>query len=122
MLLQNRNTLRQAALIGKRHKLLQIFIVFQFYIQPQEGAVHLLNALQAFLSPLDCTEKISQEAQVMMKRVPVLLPDHLEVSGLVLLIKLGLKVLADTRLYVRVETDDFSGVKLPIAVQVGNEY
>lgn len=122
MLLQNRNTVVQLALIGKCHQLLQVFSVSQFYVQPQEGAVHLLNALQALLTLPDCPEKISQEAQVMMKCVSVLLPEHLEISALVPPIKLGLKALAETRLHVGVETDDFSGVQLTFAVQVGKEY
>lgn len=112
----------QPALIRKRHKLLQIFSVSQFYVQPQEGAVHLLNALQALLRLPDCSEKISQEVQVMMKCVSVVLPEHLKIPGLPHLIKLGLKVLAKTRLHVRVEADDFSGVQLTCAVRVGNEY
>lgn len=81
------------ASIGKCYKLLQIFGVTQFCIQPQEGAVHLHSALQALLSPADCSEKISQEDQVMMKCVSVLLPEHLEIPALVYFIKLGLKVL-----------------------------
>lgn len=109
----------QLALIGKCHKLLQIFSVSQFYIQPQEGAVHLLIALQALLSTPNCSEKISQEAQVMMKCASVFLPENLKVLALVHLIKPRLKVLAETRLHVGVETDDFSGVQLTFTVQVG---
>lgn len=122
VLLQNRNAVVQPTLIGKVNKLLQIFIVSQFYVQPQEGAVHLLTALQALLRLPDCSEKISQEAQVMMKCVSVLSPEHLEIPALVHLIKPGLKVLAEARQHVRVEPDDFSGVQLTFAAQVGNEY
>ncbi len=122
MLLQNGNTEVQAAFIRRFYKLLQIFCILQFQIQPQEGAVHLHNALQALLHLPDCSEKISQETQVMMKCVYVLSPEHLEIPALVYLIKLGLKVPAETRLHVRVEIEDLSRVQLPFTVQVGNEY
>lgn len=58
----------------------------------------------------------------MIKCVSVVLPEHLKIPGLVRLIKLGLEVLAETRLHVRVDADDFSGVQLTCAVRVGNEY
>lgn len=119
MLLQNRNTVAQRALIRKCRKLLQVFSVSQFYVQPQEGAVHLLTALQASLCPPDSSEKLSQEAQVMMKCAPVLLAEHLEIPALVHLIKLGLKVLAETGLHAGVEPDDFSWVQLTCSVSSG---
>lgn len=122
MLLQNRSTVLQLTPIGKCHKLLQIFSVCQFYVQPEEGAVHLLNAMQALLRFPDCSEKMSQEAQVMMKCVSVLLPQHLQIHALVRLIKPGLKVHTEARPHARVETDDFSGVQLTFAVQVRKEY
>lgn len=122
VLFQEKSTMVQVAPIGKCHKLLQISSVTQFCVQPQEGAVHLHTALQALLSPADCSEKISQEGQVVMKCVSVLSPQHLEVRALVHFIKLGLKVLTDTRLHVREEADDFSGVQLTFTVQVGIGY
>lgn len=120
VLLQNRDTEVQTALTGKSNKLLEFFIIVHFYIQPQEGAVHFLTALQASLCPPFCSEKISQEGQVMMKFVSVLLLEHLEISALVYLIKMRLKVLAET--HIRVEADDFSRVQLTFTVQVGNKY
>ena len=87
VLLQNRNTVVQLALIGGPYNLLQAFQVSQFHIQPQEGAVQLLNAPQALLSSPDSSEKISQEAQVTMKRLLVLLLEHLQVCAFVYLIK-----------------------------------
>ena len=119
VLLQNRDTVAQRALIRKGHKLLQVFTVSQFHVQPQEGAIHLLTALQALLCPPDCSEKLSQEAQVMMKCAPVLSAEHPEIPALVQLIKLGLKVLAETRLHVGVEADDFSWVQLACSVSSG---
>lgn len=98
---------------------MQIFSVSQFCIQPQEGAVHLFIALKALLSTPDCSQKISQEAQVMMKCASVFLPENLKILALVHLIKLRYKVLAETRLHVGVETDDFSGVQLTFTAQVG---
>lgn len=56
----------------------------------------------------------------MMKFVSVLLLEHLEISALVYLIKMRLKVLAET--HIRVEADDFSRVQLTFTVQVGNKY
>lgn len=112
----------QPAHIGRCNKLLQIFTLSQFYVQPQEGAVHLLTALQALLHLPDYSEEVSQEGQVMMKLVPVVLAEHLEIPAPVYLIKLGFKVLAEARLRVRKEADDFSGVQLTGTVQVGNEY
>lgn len=106
----------QAALIGRRYKLLQVPSFSQFCIQPQEGAVHFFTAPQALLRPPDCPEKVSQEEQVMMKCVSVLLPEHLQFPALVCLIKLGFEALAQTRLYVRVKADDFSGVHLTFTV------
>ena len=123
MLLQNRNTVVQPALIRACHKLLQTLSVSQFNIQPQEGAVHLRNAMQALLRASHCSEELSQEGQVMMKCVSVLLPEHLQIPALVPLIKQpGLKAFGETRPRVGVETDDFSGVQLTFTVQVGNEY
>lgn len=112
----------QPAVIGKCQQLLQIFSVSQFCVQPQEGAVHLRSALQVLLCPPDRSEKISQEGQVMMKCVSVLSPEHLKIPALVLMIKPGLKVLTETRLHIRVEVDDFSGVQLTFTVKVSNEY
>lgn len=101
----------EAALIWKRYKLLQIFYVFQLYIQPQEGAIHLLTTHQALLGPPDSAEKISQEGEVMMKCASVLPPEHLEVSAVVYLIGPRLEALAEARLHVRVDVDEFSGVQ-----------
>lgn len=74
MLRQNGNAEVQLAFVGRRNKLLQIFSVSQFYIQTQEGAVNLLDALQALLSASDCPEKRFQEANVTQKQTSVLFP------------------------------------------------
>ena len=112
----------QTALVWKCHKLLQIFSVSKFCVQPQEGAVYLCSAHHVLPRPPDSFEKIPKEGQVMMKCVSVLLPEYLEVPASRDSINLRLKVLAETRLHVRVEADDFSGVQLTFTVQVGNEY
>lgn len=57
-----------------------------------------------------------------MKCVSVLLPKHVEIPALVRLVKLGLEVLAETGLHIRVEANDFSGVQLTFTVQVDDEY
>lgn len=122
VLLQNRNAVVQLTLIGRSHQLLQVLGVSQFHVQPQEGAIHLLTAAQALRSLLDRSEKISQETQVMTKRVSVLPPEHPQIRGLAHLIKPRLEVLAETRLNLGVEADDFSWVQLAFAVPIGGGY
>lgn len=58
----------------------------------------------------------------MMKCVPVVSADHLDVPALVQMIELGLKFLAETRLEVGVEADDFPRVQLTCTVRMGNEH
>lgn len=122
MLLQNRNAVIQLTLIGGSHQLLQVLGVSQFHVQPQEGAVHLLTAALALRSLPDRSEEISQETQVMMKRVSVLPPEQPQIRGLAHLIKPRLEVLAEARLNLGVEADDFSWVQLAFAVQIGGGY
>lgn len=118
MLLQSDNTVVQRAFVGMFHKLLQTFSVAQFYVQPQEGTVHLHSARQALLSPADCSEKFSQEGEVAMKCPSVLPPEHLESPALVYVITLGPKVTTENRLHAREQVDDFPGVQLTFAVHV----
>lgn len=71
---------------------MQIFSVSQFHIQTQEGAVNLLDALQALLRVSDCPEKRFQKANVRQKQTPVVFPAWLEVIALVFGMKMRMKV------------------------------
>lgn len=83
MLRQEGNTEVQLAFVGRRNKLMQIFSVSQFHIQTQEGAINLLDALQALLCVSDCPEKLFQEADVTQKQTSVLFPAGPEIIALV---------------------------------------
>lgn len=123
MLLQHRDAVLQRARVGRLHELPQILSVSQFYVQPQEGAVHLLAAPKALGSLPDRREEISQETQVTAARVCVLAPQRPEsLAGLVLLVESRPEVTAEARANLGVEEDDFSGVQLASTVEFGKEY
>lgn len=114
---QNGNTEVQLAFVGRRNQPLQLFSVSKFHIQPQEGAVNLLDALQALLSVSDCPEKRFQEANVTRKQTSVFFPAWPEIIALVFWMKLRMKVYSKYCLHARVQLDDFSRVQLTFTDQ-----
>lgn len=123
MFLQNRDAVLQRARVGRLHELPQVPSVSQFHVQPQEGAVHLLAALEALRSLPRRHEKISEEAQVTAMRVRVRAPQRPQrLAGLVLLIVPRPEVTAEAGANLGVEEDDFSGVQLASTVGFDKEY
>lgn len=117
VLRQNGNAEVQLAFVGRRNKLLQISSVPQFHVQTQEGAVHLLEPLQALLSVPDCPEKRLQEANVTQIQTSVLFPASPEIIALVFWMKLRMKVYSQHWLHIRVQLDYFSWVQLTFTDQ-----